>query len=145
MILGSFLLLLVHFVFTVPFLNSWLIALGATIVLGFGFALVPSAMWPSFPKFIPQHQLGTAYAVTFWLQNLTALWGVPYLIGWLLDRYCIVGTRVENGLSSPAYNYTLPMAVFTCLGVLAVIFGFLLKREDKRMGYGLELPCQKAS
>ncbi len=143
MILGAFLLLLVHFVFAVPFLNNWLIALAATIVLGFAFALVPSAMWPSFPKFIPQQQLGTAYAATFWLQNLTALWGVPYLIGWILDRYCIIGTRVENGLRSPAYNYTLPMAVFTALGALAVVFGFLLKMEDKKKGYGLELPCQK--
>jgi predicted MFS family arabinose efflux permease len=144
MILGSLLLVLVHFIFTVPFLNSWLVALAATIVLGFAFSLVPSAMWPSLPKFIPQHRLGTAYAVIFWMQNLVALWGVPYLIGWILDRYCIVGTRVADGLSSPAYNYTLPMALFTALGVLAVVFGFLLKMEDKKMGYGLELPCQKA-
>ena len=143
MIIGSLLLVLVHFVFTVPFLNNWLVALVATIVLGFGFSLVPSAMWPSLPKFIPQHQLGTAYAVIFWMQNLVALWGVPYLIGWILDRFCITGTRITNGLSSPAYNYTLPMAFFTALGVLSVVFGVLLKMEDKKMGYGLELPCQK--
>ncbi|HKN24906.1 MAG TPA: MFS transporter [Candidatus Acidoferrum sp.] len=144
MILGSVLLVLVHFIFAVPFLNSWLVALAATIVLGFAFSLVPSAMWPSLPKFIPQHQLGTAYALIFWMQNLVALWGIPYLIGWILDRYCIVGTRVADGLTSPAYNYTLPMVVFTALGVLAVIFGFLLKMENKKMNYGLELPCQKA-
>ena len=143
MVLGSLLLVLVHFIFTVPFLNNWLVALAATIVLGFGFSLVPAAMWPSLPKFIPHHQLGTAYAVVSWMQNLVALWGVPYLIGWILDRFCITGTRVAGGLSSPAYNYTLPMAVFTTLGVLAVIFGILLKMEDKKMGYGLELPCQK--
>jgi len=143
MVLGSLLLVAVHFVFTVPFLTNWLVALAATIVLGFGFSLVPAAMWPSLPKFIPQHKLGTAYAVVSWMQNLVALWGVPYLIGWILDRYCIVGTRVENGLSSPAYNYTLPMLVFTGLGVLSVVFGLLLKREDKKMKYGLELPCQK--
>jgi len=35
------------------------------------------------------------------------------------------------------------MAVFTTLGVLAVTFAVMLKAEDKRMGYGLELPCQK--
>jgi predicted MFS family arabinose efflux permease len=143
MILGSLLLVLVHFVFTVPFLTNWLVALAATIVLGFGFSLVPAAMWPSLPKFIPHHQLGTAYAVVSWMQNLVALWGIPYLIGWILDRYCIVGTRVDNGLTSPAYNYTLPMLVFTGLSVLSVIFGILLKSEDKKMHYGLELPCQK--
>jgi predicted MFS family arabinose efflux permease len=144
MVLGSLLLVLVHFIFTVPFLTNWLVALAATIVLGFGFSLVPAAMWPSLPKFIPHHQLGTAYAVVSWMQNLVALWGVPYLIGWILDRYCITGTRVADGLSSPAYNYTLPMLVFTGIGVLSVVFGLLLKSEDKKMNYGLELPCQKA-
>jgi predicted MFS family arabinose efflux permease len=144
MVLGSLLLVLVHFIFTVPFLTNWLVALAATIVLGFGFSLVPAAMWPSLPKFIPHHQLGTAYAVVSWMQNLVALWGVPYLIGWILDRYCITGRRVADGLSSPAYNYTLPMLVFTGIGVLSVVFGLLLKSEDKKMNYGLELPCQKA-
>jgi predicted MFS family arabinose efflux permease len=141
MLLGSVLLVVVHLVFTVPIFSNWLIALGATIVLGFGFSLVPSAMWPAVPKFIPERQLGTAYALIFYLQNLIALMGVPYLIGWLLDRYCITGTRVVDGVSSPAYDYTIPMATFTVIGVLAVIFAQLLKAEDKKKGFGLELPC----
>ncbi|MDR3683624.1 MAG: MFS transporter [Geothrix sp.] len=143
MIIGSLLLVLVHFIFTVPILNSWMVALAATIVLGFGFSLVPSAMWPSVPKFIPHRQLGTAYAMIFWTQNLVALWGVPYLIGYLLDRFCITGTMVVDGVSSPSYNYALPMIIFTCLGVLAVVFAFLLKMEDKAKGFGLELPCKE--
>lgn len=143
MILGSLLLLLVHAIFSVPFLNRWELALLATIVLGFGFALVPSAMWPSVPKFIPHRQLGTAYALIFFVQNLMALFGVPYLIGWILDKYGVVGTRVVDGVSSPAYNYTLPMLTFTLIGVLAVVFALLLKMEDRKKGYGLELPCRK--
>jgi len=143
MILGSLLLVAVHFIFAVPFLNNWVVALLATVALGFGFSLVPSAMWPSIPKFIPHRQLGTAYALIFWTQNLVALWGVPYLIGWVLDTYCVTGTRVVDGMSSPAYNYALPMTIFTALGVLAVVFGFLLKMEDKAKGFGLELPCQE--
>jgi MFS family permease len=143
MILGSLLLVVVHFVFTVPGLNNWMVAVAATVVLGFGFSLVPSAMWPSVPKFIPHRQLGTAYALIFFTQNLVALWGVPYLIGWILDRFCIVGTRFEGGSSSPAYNYMLPMMVFTALGLLAVLFGWLLKREDRIRGFGLELPCRE--
>jgi phosphotransferase system glucose/maltose/N-acetylglucosamine-specific IIC component len=95
------------------------------------------------PKFIPEHQLGTAYALIFWLQNAIALMIVPSLIGWILDRYCSVGTRVVDGVSSPAYNYTLPMFLFMGFGVAATIFALLLKAEDKKMGYGLELPCQK--
>jgi hypothetical protein len=35
------------------------------------------------------------------------------------------------------------MAIFTGLGVLAVVFGLLLKMEDKAKGFGLELPCQE--
>lgn len=138
MILGSLLLVLVHFVFSVPLLNNWIIALLATIVLGFGFSLVPSAMWPSVPKFIPHRQLGTAYSLIFFIQNLLALFAVPYLIGWVLDRFCKAGTLPTGG---PAYNYTLPMLIFLGIGLLAVVFAMLLKAEDKKMGYGLELPC----
>jgi len=143
MIIGSLLLVAVHFIFTVPLLNHWTVALAATIVLGFAFSLVPSAMWPSVPKFIPHRQLGTAYGLIFWTQNLVALWGVPYLIGYVLDRFCITGTMVVDGVSSPSYNYALPMIIFTALGLLAVVFAFLLKMEDKAKGFGLELPCKE--
>ncbi len=37
-------------------------------------------------------------------------------------------------------DYTNPMLVFSLLGVAGLIFAFLLKREDKTSGYGLELP-----
>lgn len=141
MILGSLLLVVAHMIFSIPFLNHWVIALVATIILGCGFSLVPSAMWPSVPKFIPHRQLGTAYALIFYMQNLTALMGIPYLIGLVLTRFCIVGTRVVEGAESPAYNYTLPMLIFCGIGVLAVFLGLLLKAEDKKQGYGLELPC----
>jgi hypothetical protein len=32
------------------------------------------------------------------------------------------------------------MLIFSGLGVAAIFLGYLLKREDKRKGYGLELP-----
>jgi len=37
-------------------------------------------------------------------------------------------------------DYTNPMLVFAALGFFGLIFAFLLKREDKTSGYGLELP-----
>ncbi|MDR4988634.1 MAG: MFS transporter [Bacteroidales bacterium] len=37
-------------------------------------------------------------------------------------------------------DYTNAMLVFSLLGFLGFIFAFLLKREDKTSGYGLELP-----
>jgi len=139
MILGAILLIFVHLMFAIPLFNNYLFAIFLVIVLGIGFSLVPSAMWPSVPKIIPEKQLGTAYAMIFWVQNW-GLMGVPYLIGWVLDRYCIIGTTVVDGNTVHQYNYTIPMLIFAGLGVLALIVAFLLKAEDKKKGYGLELP-----
>jgi MFS family permease len=96
-------------------------------------------MWPSVPKIIPERQLGTAYALIFWVQNI-GLMLVPTLIGWVLNKYCIVGTRLVEGVEVPLYDYTLPMMIFALFGVLALVFALLLKAEDKKKGYGLEMP-----
>jgi len=139
MMIGALLIITVHALFSVPFLHHWFIAVLLTLVLGVGFSLVPSAMWPSVPKIIPEKQLGTAYALIFWVQNW-GLMGVPALIGWVLEKYCITGQVVRDGLTVNTYNYTFPMMIFTGFGVLALIFAFLLKAEDREKGYGLELP-----
>jgi len=139
MILGALLLIFVHTMYSIPFLKATPIAIVLIIILGIGFSLVPSAMWPSVPKIIPEKQLGTAYALIFWVQNI-GLMGVPALIGWVLNKYCITGTHLIDGAQVPSYNYTLPMIIFTCFGVIALVFALLLKAEDKKKGYGLELP-----
>ena len=139
MIIGAILLIFVHAMFTIPVLNRPWQAVVLIIILGIGFSLVPSAMWPSVPKIIPEKQLGTAYALIFWVQNW-GLMGVPMLIGWVLDKYCITGERMIEGISVPTYNYQIPMMIFTALGITALLFGFLLKAENKRKGYGLEMP-----
>ena len=46
----------------------------------------------------------------------------------------------KNYPDSPRYDYTATMLLFVSFGVLALLFGFWLKIEDKRKGYGLELP-----
>lgn len=135
MLLGAVMLISVHLLFALPILNVWWFATAIMIVLGIAFSLVPSAMWPSVPKIIPEKQLGTAYALIFWVQNW-GLMGVPALIGWVLDTYCKLDTT--NG--GPAYDYTLPMIIFMCFGIVAFFVAVLLKREDKKKGYGLELP-----
>lgn len=143
MIIGSVLLVFVHLLFSIPSLNSLYIAIGLVLILGVAFSLVPSAMWPSVAKIIPEQRVGTAYSITFWVQN----WGimlVPMLIGYVLDNYCVVGieTRMINGVESQVtlYNYTLPMLIFACFGALAILFAFWLKIEDRNKGYGLEKP-----
>lgn len=139
MMIGSVLLILVHALFSVPFLKQTPVAIVLIIVLGIGFSLVPSAMWPSVPKIIPEKQLGSAYALIFWVQNI-GLMLVPLLIGWVLDKFCITGTHLIDGAEVPSYDYTIPMMIFTCFGLLSLLFAFLLKREDRKKGYGLELP-----
>ena len=131
MIIGSLMLILVHTLFAFPLTTNWIYAVVLIITLGIAFSLVPSAMWPSVPKIIPQNKLGTAYALIFWTQNI-GLMLIPMLIGVVLDKYC----KLENG----GYDYTLPMVMFACLGVTSLIFAFLLKREDKIKNYGLEKP-----
>lgn len=239
MIIGSLILILVHGVLAIPSLNLWWIAAIMVIILGVAFSLVPSAMWPSVPKIIPEKQLGTAYAVIFWIQNI-GLMLVPLLLGIVLNNsnpdvapnkkvvkagieqavtkslssaslstkdlnkiidkasgaavdsivqyssYVAVDEanvdiknvesniagavteRLKNvtlsgdkkemiasvaGLAKDAaykvilkeklnlrYNYFFDMLIFVGLSVSSLLFGFLLKIEDKRKGYGLEQP-----
>jgi nitrate/nitrite transporter NarK len=96
MIIGSLLLILVHVLFALPILNYWWFATFIMILLGVAFSLVPSAMWPSVPKIIPQKLLGSAYALIFWVQNI-GLGFVPLLIGSVLNKYCITGVRMIDG------------------------------------------------
>jgi len=241
MIIGAVLLIFVHGIFSIPFLNNWILAMAVTVVLGIALSLVPSAMWPSVPKIIPEKQLGTAYALIFWIQNW-GLMGVPLLIGIVLSAsnptvskakvvvkdaitvtYAqmqpqlnlnkidfekavdVTTTRLINEVlvnteykgvqdttgfagfkdklvsvnlaavkALPAvegkekiqkqvedavvkagyaeidkqkialrYDYTKANMIFMIFGVLAFIVAFMLKAEDKKKGYGLELPNMK--
>ena len=139
MIIGSALLIGVHVLFALPILNHWWFAAFIAIILGIAFSLVPSAMWPSVPKIIPEKLLGSAYALIFWVQNI-GLGFVPLIIGWVLDKYCIAGERVVDGQTYIQYDYTLPMYIFAGFGIVALLLAFALKKVDKRNGYGLELP-----
>ena len=137
MLIGSVLLFFVHVVFATPQITSVAVAVAMMIVLGIAFSLVPSAMWPAVTKIVEPKKLGSAYALIFWLQNV-GLMGVPLLINWVLNEYCIVGTQVLDGATINKYDYTTPMVIFAALSFTAIIFAILLKREDKRKGYGIE-------
>ena len=143
MIIGSLLLILVHVLFALPLLNYWWFAAFIMIILGIAFSLVPSAMWPSVPKIIPQKLVGSAYALIFWVQNI-GLGFVPLLIGGILNKYCKDGVRIVNGAEVTQYNYTLPMVIFALFGIVALLLALRLKAVDKKEGYGLEEPNIKA-
>jgi MFS family permease len=136
MLIGSIMLLVAHSIFAIPAIDHYVVAIILILWLGVTFSLVPSAMWPSVPKIIPEKQLGTAYALIFWVQNW-GLMGVPYLIGWVLDEY---GQILDANGELIGYDYTYPMIIFAATGFLAIIVALMLKAEDKKKGYGLEKP-----
>ena len=139
LILGAILMIVCHltFAFVVPATKSELITYSAIILLGISFSLVPAALWPSVPKVMDKRFLGSAYSLIFWVQNI-GLAFVPIIIGNVL-------TATNPGIDDPMkYDYTAPMCVFASLGVLALVFGIILKAMDARKGYGLELPNIKA-
>jgi MFS family permease len=142
MIFGAVLVMAVHVIFALPFFTHWTIAVVAMLLLGIGFSLVPSAMWPSVPKMLPYRQLGTAYALIFYIQNLVALMFIPWFVGMVLNRFCTT-KALEAGKEVLHYDYTLPMLIFVSCGVLAIIVSLMLKGADKKHGWGLELPNQK--
>lgn len=113
------------------------VAFLAIVLLGISFSLVPASLWPSVPKLVDGKLLGSAYAVIFWIQNI-GLYAVPMIIGGVLGS---INADVSNPLS---YNYTVPMLIFASFGVLALIFGLILKALDRKHHYGLEAPNTKA-
>ncbi len=139
MVLGALLLILVHVIFYLPFITSIVAAFFNVLILGVAFSLVPSAMWPSVPKIIPEKQLGSAYALIFWIQNF-GLWGIPLLVGVVLDKTNPGVVAAKAAGESVNYDYSTTWIIFIVLAVLALIVSLLLKAEDKRKGYGLELP-----
>ena len=46
----------------------------------------------------------------------------------------------RSTVNRPTTEESIPMLIFTCFGVLALVISLLLKREDRIKGYGLELP-----
>ena len=66
--------------------------------------------------------------------------GFPMLIGWALEEFNPgVTDQIHQGIEA-YYDYTVPMLIFAVTGFLGLLFAFLLKAEDKKKGYGLELP-----
>ncbi len=134
MLIGSVMLTVVHILFTLPVLDYWWFAVIVMVVLGIAFSLVPSAMWPSVPKIIPLKQLGSAYAIIFYIQNI-GLMAVPWLIGWVIDRFATLRDASGN---ITGYDYTVPMAIFSLFGLCAIVIALMLRSEDAKKHYGLE-------
>lgn len=152
LVIGSLLLIFCHltFAFVLPILKGSaiggiIVAYLTILVLGASFSLVPASLWPSVPKLVDAKIIGSAYALIFWIQNI-GLWLFPLLIGKVLDKTNPqLVADLQNGMITPeeaavSYDYTAPLVMLACLGVAALILGFVLKVVDRKKGLGLEAP-----
>ncbi|MBR3390962.1 MAG: MFS transporter [Prevotella sp.] len=140
LVLGSLLLIACHltFAFVLPAFKGngaggVVIAYLTILILGASFSLVPASLWPSVPKLVDAKVIGSAYALIFWIQNI-GLWLFPLLIGKVLTATNPEGTPADQ------LNYTAPLIMLACLGIAALLLGFILKIVDKKKHLGLEEP-----
>ena len=140
MIIGALAITIVHVVFGLPGVHQIWVAVVLLLLLGLGYAMLPAALWPSLAKIMPQKQYGTAIALAFFIQNI-GLMLVPMVIGWVLDKFCVMSTYTSGTVSYPdniKYDYTLPQIIFAAMGVCAIILALALRKLDRKKGYGLD-------
>ncbi|MCR5363107.1 MAG: MFS transporter [Bacteroidales bacterium] len=145
LIMGALLLIICHlvFAFVLPATHSHLIAYATIVILGVSFSLVPAALWPSVPKIIDEKVLGSAYNLIFWVQNI-GLCLVPMLIGSVLassnaDNPAVIAAK-QSGADFIPYDYTVPLIIFACFGVAALVIAIYLKVLNGKRNLGLESP-----
>jgi len=127
MIVGSFLVLASHLVITFAPQGAPVYAYVAIAMLGIGYSLVPSAMWPSVPKIIPEKNLGTAYSLIYWVQNM-GMWAVPIYVGHIFTRDITeTGNHAQEVTAALHAEY-----VFILLGIVAISVAVMLFFSSRR-------------
>lgn len=126
MVVGAALVLASHLIITFAPQGVAAYAYVAIALLGIGYSLVPSAMWPSVPKIIPEKNLGTAYSLIYWVQNM-GMWAVPIYVGKIFTR-----TITEPGNMAQEVSAALQAEyVFIALGVIAIATAMMLLRTSR--------------
>ena len=127
MIVGSALVLISHLIITFAPQGVPAYAYVSIALLGTGYSLVPSAMWPSVPKIIPEKNLGTAYSLIYWVQNL-GMWAVPIYVGRIFSREITqAGNHVQEVSAALQAEH-----VFILLGVVAIGVALMLFFSSRR-------------
>ena len=152
LMIGSLLLIVCHltFAFILPMfkgnaVGGVVVAYVTILVLGASFSLVPAALWPSVPKLVDEKIIGSAYALIFWIQNI-GLWLFPLLIGKVLKSSnpqiteAVLNGTMTKEEAAISYDYTNALVMLACLGIAALVLGFVLKYVDKKQDLGLEAP-----
>lgn len=108
-------------------------------MLGIGYSLVPSAMWPTVPKIIPERNLGTAYSLVYWIQNMGMLL-VPIFVGKIFGT---VITEAGN-ISQEIKAATNAEFIFVGLGLAAVtVAALLIMSSRKHPELEIDMPNRK--
>ena len=130
MILGSVLALVAHLLLAfapegVPFWGYLAMAF-----LGFGYSLVPAALWPSVPKIVPDKVLGTTFALIYWVQNLGLL-SFKWIAGVILHAFS--GPVDPGNSADPAQigAFTVEL-MFSALCIASVVVALLFRRTSRR-------------
>ena len=82
MVAGSVLVFIAHII--IAFAPEGVSGFGyaGIAILGVGYSLVPAALWPTVSKIVPEKNLGTAYSLIYWIQNMGMLL-VPIVVGFI--------------------------------------------------------------
>lgn len=124
MIIGAILALTAHLMLAfapagVPFFGYL-----SMVFLGFGYSLVPAAMWPSIPKIVPEKYLGTAYSLVYWVQNL-GLMLFKMLAGIILSK------SAASAVTTAGAGAVRVELMFVAICIIALILASLLGRSSK--------------
>lgn len=127
MIAGSALVLASHLIITFAPQGNPTYGYIAIALLGTGYSLVPSAMWPSVPKIVPEKNLGTAFSLIYWIQNM-GMMIVPIFIGKIFkNEITESGNRLQEISAAIHAEY-----IFIALGVIAITVAVLLLVSSRR-------------
>ena len=124
---GSAMVLVSHLIITFAPQGEPVYAYIAIALLGTGYSLVPSAMWPSVPKIIPEKNLGTAYSLIYWVQNL-GMWAVPIYVGRIFKKEITEAGNIQQEISAAIQAEY----VFIFLGMIAIATALMLCFSSKR-------------
>jgi len=122
MILGAILAFAAHLLLAfapkgVPFYGYL-----SMIFLGFGYSLVPAAMWPSVPKIVPDKVLGTAYSLVYWVQNLG-------LMSFKMFAGNILAGETQGSEAAGAVKVEI---MFICVCIASLVLAYALKVSSVR-------------
>ena len=117
-----------------PMVHNSLYALSLMVVIGVAFSLVPAALWPSVPKLVPLKNLGTAYSIIYFIQNI-GLMLVPIIIGQINDAHTVTvsvgAAHAASAAGTPFIDYRPAMLFFAAEGAISCLMALFMRRAAR--------------